>query len=78
MFATEQAANNYNCQYADCNYASRPPQTASFYDNNNVRCSAGYLMGKSSKVANPAYDPNAVPDDKPKSIPLEVVAAQVI
>lgn len=42
MFATEQAANNYICQYADCNYASRPAQTASIYDQNNVRCSAGY------------------------------------
>ena len=29
-------------------------------------------------VSNPVYDPNAVPDDKPKSIPLDVVAQKVI
>lgn len=62
-FATEQAANNYICQYADCNYGSRPPQTASIYDNNYIRCSAGYLMSKSSKVANPNYNPSAPPPE---------------
>jgi hypothetical protein len=77
MFATEQAANNYICQYADCNYASRPAQTATIY-NENVRCSAGYIMGRASKVANPAYDPTAENEDEQKTLPLDVVAQKVI
>lgn len=76
MFATEQAANNYICQYADCNYGSRPPQTASIYDNNNIRCSAGYLMGKSSKVANPNYNPSAPPP--PNTVVSEEEKEQVL
>lgn len=39
--------------------------------------SLGYVTILSS-VVNPAYDPQAVPEDKSKSLPLEVVAAQVI
>lgn len=68
VFTTDQAANNYICQYADCNYASRPAQTASIYDQKTVRCSAGYLMGRASKFKNPDYDPNQKPKDK--TVPL--------
>ena len=77
ILASQQAANNYNCNYASCN--SRPPQTATPIEGTNtVRCTEGFTMPRAYPVSNPNYDPNAVPDDKPKSIPLEVVAAQVI
>lgn len=78
FFASEQAANNFACQYADCNFDARPPQTSTI-EGQYIRCSAGYLMSRSPKVLNPAYDPAAEkPDDKPKHLPLDVVAEKVI
>lgn len=78
FFASEQAANNFACQYADCNFDARPPQTSTI-EGQYIRCSAGYLMSRSPKVLNPTYDPAAEkPDDKPKHLPLDVVAEKVI
>jgi len=46
-----------------------------------VRCelNGGERYATVNKIVNPAYDPNAVPQDKPeKTLPLDTVAAQVI
>ncbi|MFP6820360.1 virulence factor TspB C-terminal domain-related protein [Acinetobacter sp.] len=46
-----------------------------------VRCelNGGERYATVNKIVNPAYDPNAVPQDKPeKTIPLDTVAAKVI
>lgn len=76
LFASEQSANNYICNHADC--GTRPIQTATVISSTQVRCTEGFSMPRAGAVANPNYDPNAVPEDKPKSISLDVVAAQVI
>lgn len=45
-----------------------------------VRDSSGNFVvsNTSSKVVNPSYDPNAIPDDKPKSIPVDVVGSRIV
>lgn len=68
VFTSEQPANNYICQYADCNYASRPNQTATIVNDRHIRCSAGYLMSRADKFKNPNHDPNKEPETK--TVPL--------
>ena len=57
-FASEASANSYTCTYADCN--PRPNQSWSEYDNNSIRCAAGYTMPRSRLIDNPDY----VPEEK--------------
>lgn len=53
-------------------------------DNNGTRLIVWYIKGYDryngiySIAANPAYDPNAEPEDEKKTLPLDVVAQQVI
>jgi hypothetical protein len=75
LFASEQSANNYRCNHADCN--TRPPQTATIISSTSIQCTAGFSLPRADVVANPNYDPEAESDDE-ESIPLETVAQQVI
>ena len=75
LFASEQSANNYSCNHADCD--TRPPQTATIISSTSIQCTAGFSLPRADVVANPNYDPEADPDDE-ESIPLETVAQQVI
>lgn len=85
IYSTAAAAGRAICAYYNESYgamtwfsnSSDPAQSTAAY----VTC---YRSDGSPDVwdvrgkPNPIYDPNAVPEDKPKSIPLETVAQKVI
>ena len=49
-----------------------------FAEGNRCRSAELNPVVNLSRYNNPAYDPNAVPEDKPKTLPLDVVAQKVI
>ncbi|MFW1807362.1 virulence factor TspB C-terminal domain-related protein [Acinetobacter ursingii] len=80
IYASKEQAGRAMCTKKGGTY-SGITWVSSGGDRANVGCSDQYGNVKQwdlMAIPNPAYNPNAVPDDKPKTIPLETVAQQVI